>query len=666
NPKEIDLGARFVVPGGKIEYMPAFFTGAGNLWKIRYTPRTKGDYSYHVILKTPAGEKSSPLYAMKVAAPGDSNGFLRKSRNNLSYLAFDSGKPFFGLGHNIAWVSQNDTAVYESYFAAMAANGCNMARIWINSPWTFCVEYKKIGVYNCDDCAKIDSLIKLAEKYGIYIVLVLDSYGSLMGENGDWEENKWNSNPYNKLKGGFCQKPWDFFTDKNAIENYKNRLRYIIARWSYSTNVLAFELWNEVDLPKDWAAEIASYMKSVNPHGQLITTSLKYPWDNVFDESSIWTLKDIDIIERHLYGNDAQDIIGYLISSNKVFAEKYGKPILIGEFGMDSGKDDKRIDPDGIGVALHNSIWASAMTKSLGGALNWWWAGYVRANDLYFHYKALRDFVDGVDWNSARVELADVTPLVTKPAVVTFSDISVIPAEKWGDTSYGKFTVHNNGDLSGGMVNYYLHGMLKKEFRIEPVFHVNYPKAGKFTVKVGTVSQGGKLVIYLDGKAALEKEFPAGPGEGPWVKSLYRKDYNIYQCVYNSYVAIDVPEGPHTIKLANYGKDWIGIKRITLGDYNSNAMVNARLAGLIVGDKILLWIQNKDYNYKKIRKGTTFPSIENASFSIHDIENGDYRIEWWDTVKGGMFSVKKIKAEKEKLYIAVPPFSKDLACKIIK
>lgn len=38
----------------------------------------------------------------------------------------------------------------------------------------------------------------------------------------------------------------DFFIDERAIADYKNRLRYIVARYGYSTSVFAWEFFNEV------------------------------------------------------------------------------------------------------------------------------------------------------------------------------------------------------------------------------------------------------------------------------------------------------------------------------------------------------------------------------------------------------------------------------------
>ena len=81
----------------------------------------------------------------------------------------------------------------------------------------------------------------------------------------------WNKDCYyNKRFGGILDKPegfilekwhkcqivWckivlsiyliDFFTDEGAMNDYKMRLRYLVARYGYSTSVFAWEFFNEV------------------------------------------------------------------------------------------------------------------------------------------------------------------------------------------------------------------------------------------------------------------------------------------------------------------------------------------------------------------------------------------------------------------------------------
>jgi hypothetical protein len=675
NPKDQDkvkLTAVFTDPEGKENRVPMFCLGnerakKRSMWEARFTPVKSGRYEYHVELWSRSLEEKSGTRALEVSK-GNGDGFLRNNGKNPFYLIFDSGKSFYGLGHNIGWTNNNSVSAFEMYFKDLKENGCNLARVWTNAPWAFPLEDKVLGEYNEKNCARIDELLDAAARYGIYIILVLDTYGSLMEEIGEWDENVWKKSPYNSENGGPCKDPMDLFTNETADKYYRDRIRYVISRWGYSPMIAAFELWNEMDTPPKWTEDLLAYIKEINPHGQLLTTSLGYPWGNNFDESSIWGLKDMDILQWHVYGERIRDVVGNLISINKALTQQYdNKPIFVGEFSMDSSADDRNYDPKGEGVALHNSIWASALTRSFSSPLNWWWAGYVKGKNLYRHYGTFRDFIEGMDWNAENVTFIETTPLRYNGADEkgsSYGEVRIQTLRKWGEMHFKEFTVKNNGDVEGGLINGYLHGSEKPQFRINPVFRVDYPEAGQFIMHVDIVSQAGRLVAYLDGKEVLSREFPVGTGEGPWQRSLYRKDENIYQCAYNTDVAIDVPAGKHTIQFENIGKDWIGIKRIMLTNYKSTNFADARVLALAVGDTTLLWMQNKEYNWRNIYDGVTPAKIEGTTVGLEGLSNGTYRVRWYNPGEGVWMLEDKLRTRKGALELEVPAFNKDIACRI--
>ncbi len=360
---DISISATVLLPDGTTKECPAFDTGNDSLWKILYSPSIPGKYRYHI-----DGVRGADSYHGKEktfdATKSDYKGFIHKDPSNPLIPRFSSGKTFTGFGYNIAWVNSNSEREYEKYFTAFRENGLNLTRIWINTSWGLNVETGRLGEYNYPDLDKLDRIVSMAERSGIYIVLCLDTYGALMDTPGDWNEGSWNINPYNKANGGPCVLPWDFFTNDEAKKYFKKRLAYLVARYSHSTSILAFELWNETDTPPEWAEEMTEYIKGINPHGQMVTVSLGYPWGNNFDESAIWSLEGIDMIERHIYGNQHKDAALAVITINSLFAGLYSKPLLVGEFGINAGKDDRQSDPERNAVELHNSLWASIFSGS--------------------------------------------------------------------------------------------------------------------------------------------------------------------------------------------------------------------------------------------------------------------------------------------------------------
>lgn len=80
-----------------------------------------------------------------------------------------------------------------------------------------------------------------AERHGIYFQLVLQHHGQYTTTNSNWDENPWNAE-----NGGFLNTPEEFLTSERAKELTRRKYRYIMARWSYSPQIMAWELFNEV------------------------------------------------------------------------------------------------------------------------------------------------------------------------------------------------------------------------------------------------------------------------------------------------------------------------------------------------------------------------------------------------------------------------------------
>ncbi|MDP8299439.1 MAG: cellulase family glycosylhydrolase [Candidatus Tantalella remota] len=674
NPNDqskVTVTALITAPSGKTLNAPLFnisnSRSGKSVWELRFTPREAGKYEYFIQSESTSFRGKSATESFK-AAETDGAGFLHKSANNDFYLTFDSGKPFFGIGHNIGWVHENSPRVFDRYFKKLQENGANLTRVWL-CHWAFRIEWEELGKYEKEDSRKLDKMLEVAAERGIYIMLCFDTYGSMLDAKGTWGEERWSINPYNKKNGGPCETPEDFFTNPEAKKWYKSKLKYFVSRWSHSPNIFAFELWNEYDAPAEWVKEMAGYIEEINPHGQFVTTSMGYPFDKVFDEGQIWELEEMGIVTLHSYGNaTGTGRVSPLVQESREAARRYKKPFICSEFGIDFDKDDKEYDPHGKGIALHNSIWASAMSKSFGTAMNWWYDTYVRPKDLYPHYGALSSFLEGVDWDSSDIAYAEtgsvMVPLLEGVEPV-YRDVRIKPSDKWEKIYTNEFTFLNNGDLAGaGLPNKYLHGKLKKKMQVDHIFHVDFPKDSRFIIRVGTVSQGADLHVYVDGKETMNKVFPAGPGEGPWKRSLFLKKYKVYQCVYNEDFVIDVPKGEHTIRLSNTGKDWLGIEKITLKDYVDNSRGNARCLGLRAGKDTLLWVQNRDSNWRNAFGGNGAKPITGAYIDVSGMGEGPSTVEWWDTYTGSKLSAEKIVAKDDKIRLEVPEFLRDIACKI--
>ncbi|HYX33925.1 MAG TPA: DUF5060 domain-containing protein [Oligoflexus sp.] len=397
--KELELKGIFTSPAGQKMEIPGFLYAGkvgdkpveGAIWKIRFTPSQAGEWNYHVEVRNRWKRTQSANHKL-LAEATDKNGFVRVNRSHPTYFAFDSGRFYYPMGQNVAWLPMRD---YERYFTKMAANGENWARIWMTN-WSFGIEWKPmghfqgLGNYNLDRAQKLDELLRLAEKNGIYLQLVFDFHGAFSNKVNP----EWANSPFNVTNGGFLTSPDQFFTDPRAKDLYKKRLRYIMARWGHSPHVMAWEFFNEVSFTDDfneknvtaWHQEMATLTKQQDPYQHLTTTS--YGGEAIGD---VYKSGTIDFAQYHVYTHNLYKQLRQI--NNRM--SQYQKPYFVGEFGSDSanGTDDRDLR----GVFLHAGIWSQFMQPAAGNAMPWWWDSHIEPNNLYYHFAALSRFATGLD-----------------------------------------------------------------------------------------------------------------------------------------------------------------------------------------------------------------------------------------------------------------------------
>src|SRR5262249_54867981 len=146
------------------------------------------------------------------------------------------------------------------------------------------------------------------EERGIYILLVLDYHGMFATQADSFGGNNyWPANPYNTANGGPCATPDAFFTSTNAEHVYEKRLRYLVARYGYRENLLAWEFFNEIDNDYSflngtdvaaWHGLMGTWLHTNDVFGHLETTSLT----GSSDRPEIWSLPQMDYANYHSYG----------------------------------------------------------------------------------------------------------------------------------------------------------------------------------------------------------------------------------------------------------------------------------------------------------------------------------------------------------------------------
>ena len=267
DPDLIRLDATFTAPSGRVMVVPGFWFqnyvrslsgGSEQLspsgvasWRIRFTPQETGNYSLALAIVTngaAAGPTVVANFTVLNTNPPMRTGYVQVAPGQ-QYFRTGDGQPLRLIGANVCWPGGRGTYDYDNWFPAMQSAGENFARLWM-CPWAFGIECEPgtLRNYRLDRAWQLDYVVQLAEQRDIYLLLCLDYHGMFQTVPDYWGGNDaWKSNPYNFTNGGPCISPNAFFTNTTARALYQKRLRYLVARYGYSPNLLAWEFFNEID-----------------------------------------------------------------------------------------------------------------------------------------------------------------------------------------------------------------------------------------------------------------------------------------------------------------------------------------------------------------------------------------------------------------------------------
>ena len=410
DPNEIDLRVSFSAPSGREVAIGAFWYQGYDLqtrqpkgepsWKVRFTPNESGDWMA-VAYAPSLGLHSEPVTFNVI--PSSQPGFVRIHPTNPHYLAFDNGLFFFPIGVNMGWWGGfcDPIEQYARWFDLFTESGGNTIRVWMAS-WSYGIEWKDTGLGDYTnrlyEAWLLDELFRLADEHGVKIILVLMNHGPLsVSTNTEWEDN-----PYNAALGGPLSSPEQFVSNPIAKSYYQRRLNYIINRWGYSPDLLAWEWFNEVNLTPisdealiPWLQEMTAFLRQRDVNHHLTTNSYA-----IRTLSAIWDLPELDIAQKHEYSSQINssdnDLAGRAAQDFQEFAQSIPpKPILLGEFGYSASNDGD--DVEKTGIHLHNGLWSTTFSGYAGSGMYWWWDVYIEANNLWHHFDGLSHFLEGED-----------------------------------------------------------------------------------------------------------------------------------------------------------------------------------------------------------------------------------------------------------------------------
>lgn len=403
-------------------------------WEAAVDARHAGVYRLRPGVRTKEGEFWGDACSLLVTPAADARmGPLSASRRDERFLADPQGQAVFLLGHNLGWlVNETGPQSLDNWCRAldrMKAAGLNYCRIWMCT-WSLAIERPEPYSYDLGRAWKLERILFEAHRRGIYVQLCLDNFHDF--------HFKRELSPFFAGKQPVCGTGRAFFESPAARSMYLARLRYLVARYGHFDNLLAWELFNEIDFCVDgertaesvqrarreylvgWTREVAGGLRTLDRRRHLVTCSLS--------DGAVWpeltAAPEIGLAESHVYihmpdaGKEQMPISAFAaVRAAGAELARFGKPGFISEFGFgaDGGPVSPTNEVDRLGVHLHNGLWGSALGGQAGAAALWWWDSYlapgaappgeISGDDRYQHYRALAAFLLGVDWLAGWREL---------------------------------------------------------------------------------------------------------------------------------------------------------------------------------------------------------------------------------------------------------------------
>jgi hypothetical protein len=664
DPDQIAVDAAFTGPDGRKMTMPAFWDespGTPGHFMVRFAPSGVGAWSLSVRARDSHGEQTADPMSFQVG-PSQNNGFMSVAPNH-RYFQFSNGQSYFALGLNLAWTNSHKASAYDRWFTSLSAGGGNLARVWMARP-SEPMETRAAGLgrYDQANCAFYDHVLQSALDHGIYCILTINNYRALIARDR-WGPADWTDSPYNAANGGPATRPADFFTNTQCERLYRQRLRYLVARYSAFTSAFCWEFWNEqtftnVPISPAWTKAMADYLQSIDPYHHLISTSF-----GSNDQAEVWRMPEINLVQEHEYPGSGIADGGPIFASEVYLDRQFDKPCLIAEAGIDFRGPDGQYDTSAQATNFHNGLWSTMMVGSAGGAMLWWWDNYVEPGNLWNTFAGAARFSSHIDWAQAHFEPLAVEALKTHPGAETFSDIVVSAGQGWG-RSHGKTVeVQPNGQTML-LPPQYIYGPEKEELRTPTLLSLTMPRAGQMIVHAVGVSDYAMLRVYVDGQPVSDFAFSALPTALPAGGHAHRSDSGMYQATIDKQCAVDLSAGKHTIELANLAGDWLMIQSVRFSHARSSKYADVFVNALTdrKSGQTIAWLHDPESNWQNDTKGIVPQTLEGITISFPTAA-GNYRVEWWDTYSGKIVAQSDERSPGQ-LNLSVPSLRRDMALRI--
>ncbi|MDX2186444.1 MAG: DUF5060 domain-containing protein [Opitutaceae bacterium] len=681
DPDQIRVDVEIRTPDGRSWTQPAFWhqdftrslvAGKEQLeaqgkphWRARFWPKEAGPHKLTVRIQkanTNAGEAAAEIV---VASGNPGPGYVRRSKQHLADLETEDGKLLRLIGPNICWPEGQGTYDFDRWFKLLRENGGNYARLW-SCPWWLGFEHApgRLNRYPLDEAWRLDHLFTEAEAMGLYLLISLDHHGMYQVNNQNWggTNNWWTRNPYSKEAGGPCDGPNEFFTHPEARKLYQKRLRYLIARYGYSPQLVSWQFFNEIDntfiqqVKHDdslaWHAEMGRWLDANDPMRHLVSTSMT----GGSDQPAFYSLPELDFTVYHSYQDPAP--ARKLAALAEDFVARYQKPMLVGEFGVDVPRLNLAIDPYLRG--FRQILWGTAMGGSAGPGHSWWWEdmekeGIYPLYGVFTQVMTRAGWLTG-DWRPARIEQNLEAPASVDAAAAdaaAFSmEIALNPGRRLVIRGSAAIPTAFAAERASEYLPRLIYGTRNPSLPSKVTVAFAAGPQAKVTVRVNSVASDNVFVARVGGREVLRETF-VDQDKKTLVNGEISKDFSF-----------PVPEGVQTIELENIGYDWTALDSLRIENARETRFAGGwkyalEACALRSEGRGVVYVVAPSAVYPAGALRYRLPKVERESVTLVDWPAGDFTVTWFDPETGAELANSQASSQEGKLRLAVPAFSVD-------
>jgi mannan endo-1,4-beta-mannosidase len=216
------------------------------------------------------------------------------------------------------------------------------------------------GRFNEEAFTTLDRVLQIANEQRVRLIIPFVDNWKWWGGIGEYAAFR-------------SKSPNEFWTDPQIKADFKQTIDFVLnrvnsltgVRYKDDKTVLAWETGNELGCPPEWTAEIAAFIKSVDPHHLVMDG-----FHSQHLRASSLDDPNIDVVTTHHYEKDADAMIRNIRQNIELVSGR--KPYIVGEFGF--------INTEGVQRVLSTII-----DSRCSGALIWSLRFHDRDGGFYWH-----------------------------------------------------------------------------------------------------------------------------------------------------------------------------------------------------------------------------------------------------------------------------------------